>query len=74
MTHPQLPDRQDPPLPFHTLPEEELFFVLGSSPTGLTSVQAEAGLARLGKNDISRISKPSVIFQYLGHFKNLLVI
>ena len=74
MTHPQQPEQQDPPRPFHTLSEEELFSVLGSSPGGLTSIQAQAGLARFGPNDISRIRKSPVIFQYLGHFKNLLVI
>ena len=74
MTHPQLPERQDPPRPFHTLSEEELFSLLGSGPGGLTSAQAQAGLARFGPNDISRIRKSPLIFQYLGHFKNLLVI
>jgi Mg2+-importing ATPase len=74
MIHDTQPKQREPPLPSHTLPEEELFSLLGSSPGGLTSAQAEAGLARFGHNDISRISKPPVIFQYLGHFKNLLVI
>jgi P-type Mg2+ transporter len=74
MTYPQEPERQDPPQPFHTLPEEELFSLLGSRPGGLTSAQAEAGLAAFGKNDISRIRTSPLIFQYLGHFKNLLVI
>jgi Mg2+-importing ATPase len=74
MNNPQPPDRPDTPQPFHTLPEEELFSLLGSSRNGLTAAQAQAGLARSGPNDISRIQKPPVIFQYLGHFKNLLVI
>jgi Mg2+-importing ATPase len=74
MTHASQPEQQDPPQPFHSISEEELYSVLGSSPGGLTSAQAQAGLARLGPNDISRIRKPPVIFQYLGHFKNLLVI
>jgi magnesium-transporting ATPase (P-type) len=74
MTHPQLPEQPDPPQPVHTLSEEELFSLLGSSPGGLTSAQAQAGLARFGINDISRIRKSPLIFQYLGHFKNLLVI
>jgi Mg2+-importing ATPase len=59
---------------YHTLTEEELFSVLDSSPGGLTSDQAQAGLVRFGHNDISRIRKPPVIFQFLGHFKNLLII
>ena len=74
MTHASQPEQQDPPQPFHSISEEELYSVLGSSPGGLTSAQAQAGLARFGPNDISRIRKPPVIFQYLGHFKNLLVI
>jgi Mg2+-importing ATPase len=74
MTQPLQPGQQDTPLPFHTLSENELFSLLGSSPGGLTSAQAEAGLARFGRNDISRIRKAPVIFQFLGHFKDLLVI
>jgi len=64
----------DPHRPFHILTEEELFTTLGSSPVGLTSEQALAGLVRYGHNDISRIRKPPVIFQFLSHFKNLLVV
>jgi Mg2+-importing ATPase len=74
MTHTLEPAPENPLRPFQTLPEAELFSVLGSSPAGLTTAQAQAGLARYGPNDISRIRKPPVIFQYLGHFKNLLVI
>jgi Mg2+-importing ATPase len=74
MTHTSQPATPDHPLPFHSLSEEDLFFVLGSSPGGLTSGQAQAGIARYGHNDISRIRKSPVIFQFLGHFKNLLVI
>ena len=59
---------------FHTLSEKELFSSLGSSPAGLTSEQAQAGLLRFGHNDISHIRKVPVILQYLGHFKNLLII
>jgi len=64
----------NPQRPFHTLTEEEIYSVLGSSPEGLTSQQALAGLVRYGHNDISRIRKPPVIFQFLSHFKNLLVV
>ena len=63
------PDQQ-----YHTLSEEELFSVLGSSPGGLTTQQAQADLVRYGHNDISHIRKSPVIFQFLSHFKNLLVI
>lgn len=74
MTLTPQPETPDPQQPFHILAEEELFSILGSSPEGLTSEQAQAGLVRYGHNDISRIRKPPVIFQFLGHFKNLLVI
>ena len=67
-------EKPDLQLPFHTLSEDELFAALGSSPGGLTSGQAQAGILRFGHNNISRIHKPPVILQYLGHFKNLLVI
>jgi Mg2+-importing ATPase len=69
-----LPPAKSGPVPFHTVPEEELFSLLGSSPGGLTSGEADARIARYGHNDISRLRKPPVILQYLGHFKNLLVI
>ncbi len=74
MTPQPPPEKPDPQAQFHTLPEEELFTVLGSSPNGLTSEQAQAGLLRFGHNDISHIRKVPVILQYLGHFKNLLII
>jgi Mg2+-importing ATPase len=74
MTPQPPPEKPDPQAQFHTLPEEELFSVLGSSPNGLTSEQAQAGLLRFGNNDISHIRKVPVILQYLGHFKNLLII
>ncbi|MGB8219015.1 MAG: magnesium-translocating P-type ATPase [Methanoregula sp.] len=74
MTPQPPPEKPDPQAQFHTLPEEELFSVLGSSPNGLTSDQAQAGLLRFGNNDISHIRKVPVILQYLGHFKNLLII
>ena len=67
-------DQTDREQPFHTIPKEDLFVILGSSRNGLTSEQAEAALARYGYNDISRVRKSPAIFQYLGHFKNLLVI
>ncbi|MFA6224634.1 MAG: cation-transporting P-type ATPase [Methanoregula sp.] len=68
---PKIPDTQRS---FHTLSKDELYSILGSSPGGLTSVQAQAGLVHYGHNEISRIRKPPVIFQSLGHFKNLLII
>lgn len=74
MTPASPPEKQDQQPQFHTLPEDELFLVLGSSPNGLTSGQAQAGLLRFGHNDLTRIKKIPVIRQYLGHFKNLLII
>jgi Mg2+-importing ATPase len=74
MKHTPQPERPDPQRPFHTLTQEELYSVLGSSPGGLTSQQSLDGLVLYGYNDISRIQKPPVIFQFLSHFKNLLVV
>ncbi len=74
MTPAPLPEKPEPQAQFHTLPEDELFAALGSSPNGLTSGQAQAGLLRFGNNDISHIKKVPVILQFLDHFKNLLVI
>ena len=59
---------------YHSISEEDLFSSLSSSPNGLTAVQAEKNLAVYGLNDISHIHKRPVILQFLGHFKNLLVI
>jgi magnesium-transporting ATPase (P-type) len=67
------PERRDPQQPFHAFSEDELFSLPGSIPGRLTSGQAQAGLARYGYNDSSRIQKSPVIFQFLDHFKNLLV-
>lgn len=68
------PEQPEARQPFHLISEEELFSVLGSNPGGLTAEQALAARTRYGNNDISRIRKPPVIFQFLGHFKNLLII
>ena len=59
---------------FHTLPENELLAELGSTPTGLTSEEAKARIERYGPNDISRIRRRPVLLQFLGHFRNLMVI
>jgi len=63
------PDKQ-----FHTLPEDELFWALGTTAQGLTSKQAQAHQELYGHNDISPVRKRPVIIQFLEHFKNLLVI
>ncbi|MCX6684328.1 MAG: magnesium-translocating P-type ATPase [Methanoregula sp.] len=74
MTLAPQPEKQDPQQPLHILSEDELYSYLGSSPGGLNSQQVQEGFVRYGHNDISRIRKPPVIFQFLSHFKNLLVI
>ncbi len=68
------PEQPETRQQFHIISEEELFSVLGSNPGGLTAEKALAGRTRYGNNDISRVRKPPVIFQFLGHFKNLLII
>jgi len=59
---------------YHTLPIEEIFPLLGTSPHGLTSEEAKANLEKYGPNDVAHVKKQSLIIQFLEHFKNLLVI
>jgi len=59
---------------FHTLPENELLAELGSTAEGLTSEEAKARIERYGPNDFSRIRRRPVLLQFVGHFRNLMVI
>jgi len=59
---------------YHALPENEVFKELGSTPEGLTSEEAKARMELSGPNDISRIRRRPVLLQFLGHFRNLMVI
>ncbi len=78
MIYPMSPPVQEknpgPVARYHSLPENELLAELGSTPEGLTSGEAEARMERYGPNDISRIRRRPVLFQFLGHFRNLMVI
>ena len=60
--------------PFHLIPIEQLFTVLKTSAQGLTSEEAKARQELYGRNDLSQIRKRPIIFQFLEHFKNFLVI
>jgi len=59
---------------YHTLTEEHLFSIFASSPQGLSTSQALANRERYGPNDISKVRRPPIVLQFLGHFRNLLVI
>jgi Mg2+-importing ATPase len=59
---------------FHALSPEELFSILRSSPPGLTGEEAAGRLEIYGHNDISHVRKRPAAIQYLGHFRNPLVI
>jgi len=59
---------------FHLIPIEQLFTVLDTSAKGLTSEEAKVRQELYGRNDLSQIRKRPIIFQFLEHFKNFLVI
>lgn len=56
-----------------SLPLEEVFSRLKTSPSGLTSVEAESRLQICGRNEIARRKKRSALVDFLLHFKNPLV-
>ena len=59
---------------FHTAAVADVMAFLGTTDRGLTSAEASARLERYGPNDLSQIRKRPVLFQFLEHFKNFLVI
>jgi Mg2+-importing ATPase len=63
-----------PQVRFSALPENELFSMLETTAQGLTSEQAAAHREQYGPNEITRLKKRSIIFQFLDHFRNLLII
>ena len=60
--------------PFHTLAIEESFDLLGSSPEGLTSNDAEKRLAEIGPNEIQAAKQTSAWKILLDQFKNVLIL
>ncbi len=60
--------------PFWQLPIQALLQQIGSSPSGLTNLEAAARLARFGPNQVHATKKGAVLIQYLSRFRNPLVI
>ena len=60
--------------PLYLVPIEQLYTTLNTSAQGLTLGEAAAREERYGPNDLSQIRKRPIIFQFLEHFKNFLVI
>ncbi|HVP94529.1 MAG TPA: magnesium-translocating P-type ATPase [Methanoregulaceae archaeon] len=67
-------DRDSEEPEYHTLGPEELYSLLKTTETGLTTDEAGIRLRTHGKNDITSARKRPPILQYLDHFKNPLVI
>jgi len=74
MTDHEGENRPGQAIPYHSLPEQDLFTALGSTAQGLASEQVLANRVRYGANDISRLRKRPAILQFLDHLKNPLVI
>ena len=60
--------------PFWRLPIAALFQQIGSGPSGLSTAEARARLARFGPNKVHAAKKGGVLLQYLSKFRNPLVI
>ena len=63
-----------PVFPFHAATEEEVLAALKTTRQGLSSDDAKARLAQYGANDVARVRQRPIVFQFLEHFKNFLVI
>ena len=74
--HQKLRDRDQKAgnFPFHSASEADVMAFLGTTDRGLSSAEASARLERYGPNDISQVRKRPIIFQFLEHFRNFLVI
>jgi P-type Mg2+ transporter len=59
---------------YHALDQEDLFSLLKTTETGLTTKEADIRLETYGKNDITQARKRPAVLQYIDHFKNPLVI
>jgi P-type Ca2+ transporter type 2C len=60
--------------PWHTLPGDAAFDVLGSSPVGLTINEAEKRLVEIGPNEIQAAKRTSAWKILLEQFKNILIL
>jgi len=57
-----------------TLPPEEVYAALGSSPQGLSSAEARARLERYGPNILQEAKKRPLIFSLLANFTNVMAL
>ncbi len=60
--------------PWHTLPAEDVCYLLQSSPAGLSSAEAEQRLAQYGPNELQETRRISPWAILLEQFKNVLII
>jgi len=61
------------PVPYHTLPSEEVLKLLETGADGLASSQAAERLARFGYNELAEAPKISALKILLRQFKNILI-
>ena len=62
-----------PDQPWHALEPGEVYEALGSSESGLTSLEAAARLEKFGPNELKRQKGRSLVSIFLGQFKNVLI-
>ena len=65
---------QQPTSPWHTLPAEDVCYLLQSSPAGLSSAEADQRLAQYGPNELQETRRISPWAILLEQFKNVLII
>lgn len=58
----------------HTVPQEEVYEVIGSSPKGLTAAQAAERQQEYGKNKLAEPKKKSAVLVFLGNFTHLMAL
>ena len=58
----------------HTKSLNELYEVLGSSPQGLSSQEADEKLEEFGKNELKEKAKKSNLSRFLDQFKDMMII
>ncbi|MBI4017856.1 MAG: cation-translocating P-type ATPase [Candidatus Aenigmarchaeota archaeon] len=59
---------------WHTVDVNALYKELGSTPSGISSTEASARLARYGANELKQTGGISPVALFVGQFKNVLVI
>lgn len=60
--------------PWHNQTKDEVFRILGSSPTGISVEEARIRLAEIGPNEIQAIKRTSAWKILLEQFKNILIL